>query len=155
MNLAFDWLQIDTDGFWLAGELIAGLEPVATLSRTLTPAQLEARFAFREEVHRRFSAEQPLGNVFRWSALGLSLRPHIKAAYQDAVTAAEATFDRTEFEQIVNDRLGPATISSYTAGGVRRGRVARLSPLAYVTAPATVAPNAGVFVRPCSCFAAG
>ena len=108
MNLAFDWLQIDTDGFWLAGELIAGLEPVATLSRTLTPAQVEARFAFRAEVHRRFSAEQPLGNVFRWSALGLSLRPHIKAAYRDAVTAAESTFDRTAFEQLVNDRLGPA-----------------------------------------------
>ncbi|MEM1263943.1 MAG: YiiX/YebB-like N1pC/P60 family cysteine hydrolase [Pseudomonadota bacterium] len=107
LNVAFDWLGIETSGFWLAGDLIAPLQPVVRFSRTLSPAAIDARFALKAELHRRFTDEQALGNVFRWTGTGPRIRDHIVALYDDAVALAAAGAPDSAITELVAEHLGP------------------------------------------------
>ena len=64
------WLELDTPGFILSARLVAGATEIARLSPTLSPPQIEAHFAFERELHRQFTADQKLAQLFRWTLLG-------------------------------------------------------------------------------------
>ena len=105
---AFDWLQIESREFWLAGDLLDGLTPVATLSRTLSPTQIDARFALKAELHRRFTPEQPLGNIFRWGLGGPQLRPHIARLVTAAMATSETRYTDERLRALIQTMLGDA-----------------------------------------------
>lgn len=73
------WLGIAAEGSIQAATLVAGSRRVATLSATgsLTDARVRAEVA--REIHRRFTADQKLGNVFAWTGTGLRFREPILA----------------------------------------------------------------------------
>ncbi len=107
LALTLDWLHVDTPAFWLAGDIVAGLTPVATLSRELTVSQIEARFAFKRELHRRFTVEQKLGNLFRWTGFGLRIRAPLVALYDRVVDASVERFVPDAFVLEAQASLGP------------------------------------------------
>ena len=45
--------------------------------------EVEAYFAAKRELHRRFTDDQKIGNIWSWSWRGLQLRPQV-AAFLDA-----------------------------------------------------------------------
>jgi hypothetical protein len=87
MQVVLDWLKIRSRGIVFAGSLVERSQPVALLSSALTPAQIRAYFAAKRELHRRFTDDQRLGNVFVWRFDGLHFRPEVRA-FIDASTAS-------------------------------------------------------------------
>ncbi|MEZ5458083.1 MAG: hypothetical protein R3E65_01745 [Steroidobacteraceae bacterium] len=88
LAVALRWLQIDTDSFWLAGTLLQDQPRVAAGSRSLTAAQVEAWFAMKAELHRRFVATSRLGDLFEWRLQSIRLRPRVAAYVARGLNAA-------------------------------------------------------------------
>ena len=87
------WLEITTDTIIPAGNVVADARRVALISERHSPAQVEAYFAARIELQRRFTPEQKLGNVLSFSPVRLlRFRPGIQA-YLDAVDKAAQGWD--------------------------------------------------------------
>ena len=89
LGKALDWLGIDAPGFLAAARLVERASPVALLSEEYSPAQVAARFAVKRELHRRFTPDQRLGNVFRWIITGPDLRPQVEALIAAAIDEAQ------------------------------------------------------------------
>lgn len=113
-GVVLDWLQIDAEYTIPAAALVADSERVALISRRHSPAQLSAWFALREELHRRFTPDQKVGNVLSFSAFtGLHFRPPVREAIRAVEIAARDWGQLTEAEidarvrQIAVERLGP------------------------------------------------
>jgi hypothetical protein len=96
LRVALDWLKIQTPGIVFAGALTRTGKPVAVLSKTYSPAQVAAYFALKRELHRRFTDEQRLGNVFVWRGGRLGLRPEIRAFLEAGLSAAQRPRDASE-----------------------------------------------------------
>ena len=79
LRVALDWLKVRAPEIVTAGSLTEGAERVALISRTLTAREVEAYFAAKRELHRRFTDDQKIGNMWSWSWRGLQLRPQIAA----------------------------------------------------------------------------
>ncbi len=95
LNRTMDWLDLDTPGFILAADLLANASPVAVFSKHYTLTQVEAHFAFEREMHRRFSEDQSLGNIFRWTHSGPRYRSHL-AELRDSLLAEADAADNVE-----------------------------------------------------------
>jgi hypothetical protein len=78
MRVVLDWLEIDGPAILLAGELLDEDRRVLLASRNLTREQIDMYFARKRELHRRFTVDQRLGNVFDWRGQGLKLRPRVR-----------------------------------------------------------------------------
>lgn len=61
------------------------------MSREYTPSQVDAYFAIKRELHQRFTADQKLGNVFRWSWGGLKLREDVDAFMREGLELGKST----------------------------------------------------------------
>jgi hypothetical protein len=105
MRVVLDWLEIESPTILLAGELLDEDRRVLLASRNLTRTQIETYFERKRELHRRFTFDQRLGNVFDWRGLGLKLRPAVRefldldrATGRDARALAAEMFgdDRTK-----------------------------------------------------------
>lgn len=79
LRVALDWLKVRAPEIVTAGSLIEGAERVALISRQLSAREVEAYFAAKRELHRRFTADQKLGSIWSWSWRGLRLRPQVAA----------------------------------------------------------------------------
>ena len=79
LRVALDWLKVRAPAIVTAGSLTEGAERVALISRRLTAREVEAYFAAKRELHRRFTDDQKLGNIWSWSWRGLQLRPQVEA----------------------------------------------------------------------------
>jgi hypothetical protein len=80
LGIVADWLKFRAPAIIPAAALVADARRVALLSARDTPAQVEAYFAMTTEIHRRFTADQRIGNVLTLSRLGgLGLRPEVQA----------------------------------------------------------------------------
>lgn len=84
-----DWFEVRAPRLVLAGELLRG-ERIALIDRQRSLAQIERHFARRRELHRRFTRDQRLGNVFRWNGLSLGFRPQVAAYLSAAPDQGEA-----------------------------------------------------------------
>jgi hypothetical protein len=79
LRVALDWLKVHAPAIVTAGSLTDGAERVALISRRLSAREVQAYFAAKHELHRRFTDDQKLGNIWYWSWRGLQLRPQVKA----------------------------------------------------------------------------
>ena len=84
LHVALDWLGVRAQKIVTAESLIDSARRVALLSRNDSAAQIDAYFAAKRELHRRFTDDQRLGNIWRWTWHGLALRPNIEAFLQAA-----------------------------------------------------------------------
>jgi hypothetical protein len=86
------WLDLSSHGFVLPGQLVAHTQPVAVWSRGLNRAQIEATFAAREALARRFDADARLGLLMRWNETALSLTGalSLREGPQRLIDAAQA-----------------------------------------------------------------
>ncbi|MEO1034965.1 MAG: hypothetical protein AAFX44_05320 [Pseudomonadota bacterium] len=112
LNTALSWLGVDAEAFWLAGDLLAPFEPVALLSPLLSEAQIHARFALKAELHRRFTADQRLGNLFRWTVTGPRVRRHLVELYDDVMAASVEQFSLVDLQRRANAALGEISESA-------------------------------------------
>jgi hypothetical protein len=80
VGVILDWLEITTPDIIPPASLVAGATRVGLFSRRDSPAQVEAWFAVKAELHRRFTPDQKLGNVLRFSPVGgLRYQPEVEA----------------------------------------------------------------------------
>ena len=79
LRVALDWLKVRAPEIVTAGSLTEGAERIALISRSLTAREVEAYFAAKRELHRRFTDDQKIGNISSWSWRGLQLRPQVAA----------------------------------------------------------------------------
>lgn len=87
--LVLDWLQIRTPDIIPPASLISNASRVGLFSRKDSPAQVEAYFAVKAELHRRFTPDQKLGNVLHLSPLGgFRFQPEVEAFMAAANQAA-------------------------------------------------------------------
>lgn len=83
MRVALDWLRMNSPDLLIAGDIVAEFRRVALLSAPYSEAEIAAYFELKRELHRRFTADQRLGDVFAWTGSQLRVRSQI-AAYFDA-----------------------------------------------------------------------
>jgi hypothetical protein len=83
MRVALAWLRMDSPDLLIAADAIAESRRVALLSARYSETAISAYFELKRELHRRFTADQRLGDVFAWTGSRLQVRPQI-AAYFDA-----------------------------------------------------------------------
>jgi hypothetical protein len=89
VGLARDWLRLRSHRVYLAGQLVAPMQEIGRWSADLRPAQIDAYFAVKRELHRRFDADARLGHLFVWSSAGLRLRDSVRRFYSAAMGAAD------------------------------------------------------------------
>ncbi len=87
LRVVLEWLKVPPTGIVFAGSLVESARPVALLSKRYSPAQVEAFFALKRELHRRFTDDQRLGNVFVWRMGSVGFRPEV-ASFLDAGLSA-------------------------------------------------------------------
>jgi hypothetical protein len=58
LRIALDWLKVSAPEIVTAGSLTEGAERVALISRRLSAREVEAYFAAKRELHRRFTTDQ-------------------------------------------------------------------------------------------------
>ena len=120
------WLKIRAPTIILAGSLVSDERRVALMSHRFSPAQVEAYFALKGELHRRFTADQKLGNVFARAPGGVKLRPSVAGFLRDGMDYAASHPDEKPEElaalvaRLGAEHLGPppaadAATSKWTA----------------------------------------
>ncbi len=114
VSVVLDWLGVTTPDIIPAGAIIEGASRVALIGRQDTPAQVEAYFDVKAELHRRFTPDQKLGNVLHFSTFsGLSFQPEVRDFLRAANAAAAGWADappdliRQRVEALAVERLGP------------------------------------------------
>lgn len=87
LAVARGWLRIRAPRLILAGQLLQNAQEVAIWSADLSRAQVDAYFAAKRELHRRFVPASRLGDLFRWTGFTLALRDEVRR-FVDARLAA-------------------------------------------------------------------
>ncbi len=72
-----DWLGISDVGTVQARQLIDSERLVTTLSALRTQTRFLVYIELKREIHRRFTADQKLGNLFEWTGKNLAFREPI------------------------------------------------------------------------------
>ncbi|MBK6673284.1 MAG: hypothetical protein IPG49_07270 [Proteobacteria bacterium] len=85
--VALRWLKIAGPELLLAGDLVEPGQLMWQGSRRYSPAQIDSYFALKRELHRRFTAEQKLGNLLQWRWQSLHLRPAVNLYFQRGMAA--------------------------------------------------------------------
>lgn len=120
LNRVMDWLELETPGFILPADLLHRADRIALLSKRYTPDQVEARFAFKHQLHHRFFDDQLIGTLFRWTPLGPKFRPHLMELHAELMEGAEGQENIEAWVAArVRDSLGPVLTSSQASLGER------------------------------------
>jgi hypothetical protein len=124
--LVLDWLEIATADIITPASLVVDAGRVGLFSRRDSPGQVEAYFAAKAELHRRFTPEQKLGNVLRLPAVGgFRFQPEVGAFLAAAHEAAAGwnELSPAEIDQrvraLASNQLGPfagSEVALRTAG---------------------------------------
>ena len=101
LRVALDWLKVQAPAIVTAGSLTEGAERVALISKRLAAREVDAYFAAKRELHRRFTDDQKLGNIWSWSWRGLRLRPQIEAFIE-----ASSLWPHETAAELADDWLG-------------------------------------------------
>jgi len=92
----FNWLDTSVSGLIMAGNLIKPERHVATFSTYFTPKQLHLYQAAKGEIHRRYTADQKLGNVFQWTGMSLKYRAAVEGFLSQTLDLLPAEDEITE-----------------------------------------------------------
>lgn len=88
-RVALEWLKVPLAEIIPTGLLVDDAPQIALLSQLYSPAQIATHFEVKRELHRRFTSDQRLANVFAWRTFGgLRTRPEILAFRQQALRHA-------------------------------------------------------------------
>jgi hypothetical protein len=120
LSIARDWLRLRSRTVYLAGRLIDPANELARWSADLSPAQIDAYFAAKRELHRRFDAQARLGHLFRWSGGSLRLREQVQHFMDAALAAAD---DPTLDPRTVSARIDQLAQRHFDAGSPRAAAV--------------------------------
>lgn len=122
VRVVTDWLEIQSGTIVPAGAVVADAGRVALLSSRHTRAQIDAYFALKDELHRRFTLDQKLGNVLSFSPITmLDFRPEVRdymnlineeARQWDALAAADIS---VRVRALAAEAFGPMIERSTTA----------------------------------------
>ena len=77
LEVFYDWMKIRDSSFYFVHDLIANGHQLALVSKTLSSQQITTYFELRRELFRRFTPDQKLGNIVRWTGLGVAYRPKV------------------------------------------------------------------------------
>lgn len=77
LKIVHEWLKITDKTVIQAGSLIDPKKHIVTLSHNHSYREIQLYIATREELHRRFTKDQKLGNIFEWTGFRLKFRPSI------------------------------------------------------------------------------
>ena len=135
MQVALGWLGIGTSGLLLADDLVARYRRVVLLSEHDSAAGISRYFGLKRELHRRFTADQRLGNVLYWRWQSLRLRPSVDAYFESGLE------DDRDPRVLADAMFGPADQPS-----LRGSRAARRLPRRR-----TCAPSSRAAAGPCGC----
>jgi hypothetical protein len=92
LQVVISWMGIEAPELYSPASIVGPLTQVAIFSRYHSPRQLNAYFAAKLEIYRRFTADQRIGNVIDYSQFtGLRLRQPVQD-FLAAVNAAAATW---------------------------------------------------------------
>lgn len=126
VGVILDWLEITTPDIIPPASLVAGANRVGLFSRPDSPAQVEAWFAVKAELHRRFTPDQKLGNVLYFPPVGgLRFQPEVRAFMAEARESAAGWSGLPPAEigarvrELATRELGPfraAGVAGRTAG---------------------------------------
>jgi hypothetical protein len=119
MRVALDWLEIRTPVLLMAGELIDEQRRVALLSRRFSASEIARYFALKREIHRRFTADQRIGNVVYWSHQQLHMRPAVDRYFETGVSnSVDPAVLADEIFGPMRPEEGPQPAASIVAAGV-------------------------------------
>ena len=90
LGVVFRWLKIRAPRILAAGSFAVPDRHVATFTSGWTEAEIAAYFAAKREIHRRFTADQRLGHLFRWEGNSLELRPGVVEFREQALQLARS-----------------------------------------------------------------
>lgn len=88
LAVVLKWLKVTAPSLILAQSMLSEERHVATFSRKLTPKQLRLYQAAKREMHARFTDDQKLGNVFRWTGGGLKYKDPVAQFFKRATLLA-------------------------------------------------------------------
>jgi hypothetical protein len=92
LQVVISWMGIEAPGLYSPASIVGPLAQVAIFSRYHSQQQLNAYFAAKLEIYRRFTADQRIGNVIDYSQWrGLRLRQPVQD-FLAAVNAAATTW---------------------------------------------------------------
>ncbi len=74
VSVVLDWLKIPDQGLLMPSDLVVASKRVALLSTRHTLSEIYLLNALKEELHRRFTCDQRLGNLFYWNGFKVRLR---------------------------------------------------------------------------------
>ncbi|MDP2322785.1 MAG: hypothetical protein Q8N51_02015 [Gammaproteobacteria bacterium] len=129
VRVVTDWLEIDTDEIVAAGAVVADARRVALISARHTERQIDAYFDMKDELHRRFTVDQKLGNVLSFSSITmLDFQPEVRE-YMNRVNTEARTWDglsaqavRGRVQALAAEAFGPY-VEVPVAASVRSGVV--------------------------------
>ena len=113
LAVAREWLAMRSRSVYLAGRLVEPGLQAGRWSPDLSPLQIDAYFAAKRELHRRFDASARLGHAFAWTGMAVRLRESIAAFMEAAIgAAADPALDAAALpgrvDQLAALHLGPA-----------------------------------------------
>jgi hypothetical protein len=111
INTIYEWLSITAKDHYFVNDLVSKNDRIALLSERLTRGQIDLYFALREELHRRFTPNQKIGNIMRWTGFGVAFLPQITSFMQRGIEEGRVSFSDKERRDwvmsLANEVLGP------------------------------------------------
>lgn len=114
-----NWLKFVSDEIILADSLVQLENHVVTLSSRLSLRELRLYILMRYELHRRFTKDQRLGNLFEWTGANLKLRKPVENFMENAMELFEKNEQAPDWEtaqfaisKLANQMLGEFPESS-------------------------------------------
>ena len=98
LRIALDWLKVTTPEIVTAETLTPQMHRVALLSRRYSAEQVAAHFAAKQEIHARFTADQKIGNIWRWTWRGLALQPPVAKFLRESREQPERSTEQLALE---------------------------------------------------------
>lgn len=116
LNIVHEWLKVTDKSVIQAGSLIELEKHIVTLSHHHSFREIQLYIATREELHRRFTKDQKLGNLFEWTGFRLKFRPPI-TQFSDIAMQLLKKNDHPDWKtaqvavrQLANEYWGPFTV---------------------------------------------
>jgi hypothetical protein len=120
LALARDWLRLRSRRVYLAGRLVEPRLELGRWSADLSRSQIDAYFAIKRELHRRFDANARLGHLFSWNGTSLRLRDSVTRFMNAALAASkdprlDALAASALIERLAHEQLDAEPVAAVSA----------------------------------------